>query len=82
MAARTAMLARTAPRRLAWGGLELLTHLLLTPWFMFLLEGNPKLAGQQQKKAATAVQMCPRLVCFVHNILQVCTVVAARVAGG
>lgn len=61
---------------LAWAGLELLCHLVCTPYFMHLLEGNPKLAGQQAKKASAATQMCPRLVCFVHNILQIPLAVA------
>jgi hypothetical protein len=54
-----------------WTLLEFLSYLFISPFFMHLLEGNPKLAGQQDKKRRTATQMCPRLVCFVHNIIQV-----------
>jgi hypothetical protein len=64
-----------APRRtragLAWAALELLSFLLLRPYFLRLLDGNPKLAGDNKGKAATATQMGPRVVCFVHNVLQV-----------
>lgn len=45
--------------------------LLAKGWFIHLLEGNPKLAGKKDKQLKTAAQMCPRLVCFVHNMLQV-----------
>eukprot|EP00882_Tetradesmus_deserticola_P017293 GHRQ01018523.1.p3 GENE.GHRQ01018523.1~~GHRQ01018523.1.p3 ORF type:complete len:130 (-),score=15.22 GHRQ01018523.1:291-680(-) len=38
---------------------------------MQLLENNPKLAGQTKQKEATAMQMMPRVVCFVHNVIQV-----------
>lgn len=56
---------------LLWTSLELLSDWLATPYFVKLLQGNPKLAGQPEKQRRTAVQMCPRLVCFVHNALQV-----------
>lgn len=56
---------------LAWTSLELLTHTFAKERFIHLLKGNPKYAGQRQKQERTAVQMCPRLVCFVHNALQV-----------
>lgn len=56
---------------LAWTFLEFVAYQLATPFFIQLLQGNPKLAGQAEKQRRTAVQMCPRLVCFVHNALQV-----------
>jgi hypothetical protein len=57
---------------LLWTLLELVSYFFLAKgWFIHLLEGNPKLAGQREKQEKTAVQMCPRLVCFVHNMLQV-----------
>jgi hypothetical protein len=55
----------------AWTSLEFLSYVLARGWFIHLLEGNPKLAGQREKQERTAIQMCPRLVCFVHNLLQV-----------
>ncbi|GBF91170.1 flagellar associated protein [Raphidocelis subcapitata] len=56
---------------LAWAALELFSYLVLRPYFLRLLDGNPKLAGDTKGKAATATQMGPRVVCFVHNVLQV-----------
>jgi hypothetical protein len=56
---------------LAWTGLELLSYVLLRPTFIRLLDGNPKLAGNDAKKKKTATQMLPRVVCFVHNVVQV-----------
>jgi hypothetical protein len=66
---------------LVWTFLELLSYWLATPYFIKLLQGNPKLAGQPEKQRRTAVQMCPRLVCFVHNALQVMVVVKQRSCG-
>lgn len=45
--------------------------MVIRPFFLQLLENNPKLAGQKKKQEATATQMMPRVVCFVHNIIQV-----------
>ncbi|KAF8067209.1 glpF [Scenedesmus sp. PABB004] len=56
---------------LAWASLELVSNLLVRPLFLQLLEGNPRMAGQEKKKASTATQMMPRVVCFIHNIIQV-----------
>lgn len=56
---------------LAWALLELLSYMVAGPYFIKLLQANPKLANQPKKQRDTAVQMCPRLVCFVHNALQV-----------
>lgn len=38
---------------------------------MNLLDGNPQISGNKRKKARTATQMLPRVVCFVHNVMQV-----------
>jgi hypothetical protein len=56
---------------LAWGSLELISYIIIRPFFLQLLENNPKFAGQTKKKEATATQMMPRVVCFVHNVIQV-----------
>eukprot|EP00882_Tetradesmus_deserticola_P004986 GHRQ01005255.1.p1 GENE.GHRQ01005255.1~~GHRQ01005255.1.p1 ORF type:complete len:280 (+),score=77.26 GHRQ01005255.1:161-1000(+) len=56
---------------LAWASLELISYLLIKQYFMQLLENNPKLAGQTKQKEATAMQMMPRVVCFVHNVIQI-----------
>lgn len=51
--------------------MELLAYMVVRPYFVHLLEGNPKLAGQRDKQERTATQMCPRVVCFIHNLVQV-----------
>ncbi|WIA12745.1 hypothetical protein OEZ86_006072 [Tetradesmus obliquus] len=56
---------------LAWASLELISYVVIRPFFLQLLENNPKLAGQKKKQEATATQMMPRVVCFVHNIIQI-----------
>lgn len=56
---------------LAWSSLELVSYVLIRPLFLRLLERNPAIAGDPKRKAETATQMLPRVVCFVHNLLQV-----------
>lgn len=53
----------------AWTMLELTSYVIVRPFFLRLLDANPR-AGDIKKKAQTATQMLPRLVCFVHNSLQ------------
>jgi hypothetical protein len=53
----------------AWTMLELTSYVIVRPFFLRLLDANPR-AGNIKKKAQTATQMLPRLVCFVHNSLQ------------
>ncbi|KAI8469864.1 MAG: TLC domain-containing protein [Monoraphidium minutum] len=55
----------------AWASLELISYILIRPYFMLLLDNNPKLAGDAKAKGQTATQMLPRVVCFVHNVVQV-----------
>jgi hypothetical protein len=55
----------------AWASLELISYVLIRPYFLLLLENNPKLAGDKRRKGETATQMLPRVVCFLHNVLQV-----------
>jgi hypothetical protein len=64
---------RPSPRAaaLAWSSLELVSYVLIRPLFLRLLERNPAIAGDPKRKAETATQMLPRVVCFVHNLLQV-----------
>jgi hypothetical protein len=56
---------------LAWSSLELVSYVLLRPFFLQLLGRNPKIADNPAKKAETATQMLPRVVCFIHNLVQV-----------
>lgn len=56
---------------IAWTSLELVGYVLIRPYFKRLLEANPKLAGNDKKKGSTATQMLPRVVCFIHNVVQV-----------
>jgi len=53
-----------------WWCTELLANVVLRPWLLQQLKKNPKLANDA-KRAATATQMLPRVVCFVHNVIQV-----------
>lgn len=56
---------------LAWASLELIAYIIIRPLFIQLLDNNPKLKGNVKKQARTAVQMLPRVVCFIHNLIQV-----------
>lgn len=64
---------------LAWALLEVVCNLALKGWFMRLLEANPALAGKDKKKRSTATQAMPRVVCFIHNIVQARRWCASRV---
>ncbi len=55
----------------AWASLELFTYLVLRPYFLRLLDNNPKMKGNAKARGETATQMLPRVVCFVHNLMQV-----------
>ena len=59
---------------LAWASLEVLSYILIRPFFLKLLDGNPKLKGKHKEQARTAIQLLPRVVCFIHNIIQVSAV--------
>eukprot|EP00879_Flechtneria_rotunda_P022882 GHRR01024185.1.p1 GENE.GHRR01024185.1~~GHRR01024185.1.p1 ORF type:complete len:172 (+),score=9.83 GHRR01024185.1:340-855(+) len=56
---------------LAWASLELLSYILIRPLFLRLLDANAKLAADNKQKRVTATQMLPRVVCFVHNAIQI-----------
>lgn len=62
---------------LAWASVELISYLLIRPYFIRLMERNPRLAGQTKKQDRTATLALPRVVCFVHNIIQVPTMAGA-----
>lgn len=50
--------------------MEIAFRFLLRPLFLRLLASNPR-SGDPKARKATATQMLPRAVCFVHNVLQV-----------
>lgn len=61
----------TVAAGLAWTSVELIAYVMIRPYFMQLLNANPKLAGQQKKKERTASLMQTRVVSFLHNVVQV-----------
>ena len=66
----------------AWLALHFLSYLLLSPLFNKLLEGNQAYSGNKKKKERAIAQMMPRVVCFIHNVIQVGThIVPNRQAG-
>jgi hypothetical protein len=67
-----------SPPALAWASLELVGYVLIRPYFLLLLDNNPKLAADKKKRGETATQMLPRVVCFLHNVMQVGGWVVAR----
>lgn len=43
----------------------------MRPIFLGMLSNNPKMVANPAKREKVAHMLSPRMVCFVHNIIQV-----------
>jgi len=61
----------SSPAGFAWFCLHLLCNLFVRPMFLGMLSNNPKMVANPAKREKVSHMLSPRMVCFVHNIIQV-----------